>query len=251
MRKARNRSLILIGIMLFSLLLTVVGITLPISRKSDKIEEAGGQSMLAGDAIAIAMGHYSSTSLRLLQEYPSESTAYRSMCSLLERMRTHYHFQDVYTVTKNNMGYFYVLDSRYVREDAKERRGVGSDFHFDSYGSEMKGLLDAIYDGSSTDGFTKKAIHGADGDFIVAAAPILDDNGKVLTVLCMDISLNDVQFHKLGFIDFRYVSWICGSLFILSLGAIIYLNRREKKLQRQAKGTLEQPAGPSQDSLEP
>ena len=66
MFKTKNLTLILIGIMLFSLLLTVVGITLPISRKSDKIEEAGSQSMLSGDAIAIAMGHYSATSLRLL-----------------------------------------------------------------------------------------------------------------------------------------------------------------------------------------
>ena len=57
MFKAKNLTLILIGVMLFSLLLTVVGITLPISRKSDKIEEAGSQSMLSGDAIAIAMGH--------------------------------------------------------------------------------------------------------------------------------------------------------------------------------------------------
>ena len=82
MFKAKNLTLILIGVMLFSLLLTVVGITLPISRKSDKIEEAGSQSMLSGDAIAIAMGHYSATSLRLLQEYPSESAAYRSLCGL-------------------------------------------------------------------------------------------------------------------------------------------------------------------------
>ena len=62
MFKTKNLTLILIGIMLFSLLLTVVGITLPISRKSDKIEEAGNQSMLSGDAIAIAMGHYSALS---------------------------------------------------------------------------------------------------------------------------------------------------------------------------------------------
>lgn len=249
MRKSKNITLILIGVMLFSLLLTVVGITLPISRKSDKIEEAGGQSMLAGDAIAIAMGHYSATSLRLLQEYPSESAAYRSMCSLLERMRTHYHFQDAYTVTRNNMGYFYVLDSRYVRENNQDRRGVGSDFHFDSYSGEMKTLLDTIYENGSTGGFTKKAIHGAQGDFIVAAAPILDDNGKVLTVLCMDISLNDVQFHKLGFIDFHYVSWICGILFALSVGAMIYLNRREKQFKQQVKGTLEQPADPSNEPM--
>ena len=52
MFKTKNLTLILIGIMLFSLLLTVVGITLPISRKSDKIEEAGNQSMLSGDACA-------------------------------------------------------------------------------------------------------------------------------------------------------------------------------------------------------
>ena len=68
MMKSKNLTLILVGILLFSLLLTVIGITLPISRKSDKIQEAGSQSMLAGDAIAIAMGHYSATSLRLLQE---------------------------------------------------------------------------------------------------------------------------------------------------------------------------------------
>ena len=52
MFKAKNLTLILIGVMLFSLLLTVVGITLPISRKSDKIEEAGSQSMLSGDSVA-------------------------------------------------------------------------------------------------------------------------------------------------------------------------------------------------------
>lgn len=134
MFKAKNLTLILIGVMLFSLLLTVVGITLPISRKSDKIEEAGSQSMLSGDAIAIAMGHYSATSLRLLQEYPSESAAYRSLCGLLERMREHYGFQDVYTVTRNDMGYFYVLDSQYVQSETEGYHPIGSEFSFDSYG---------------------------------------------------------------------------------------------------------------------
>ena len=37
MMKSKNLTLILVGILLFSLLLTVIGITLPISRKSDKI----------------------------------------------------------------------------------------------------------------------------------------------------------------------------------------------------------------------
>ena len=141
MFKAKNLTLILIGVMLFSLLLTVVGITLPISRKSDKIEEAGSQSMLSGDAIAIAMGHYSATSLRLLQEYPSESAAYRSLCGLLERMREHYGFQDVYTVTRNNMGYFYVLDSQYVQSETEGYHPIGSEFSFDSYGKEVKQLM--------------------------------------------------------------------------------------------------------------
>ena len=57
MFKTKNLTLILIGIMLFSLLLTVVGITLPISRKSDKIEEAGSQSMLSGDATETSLAH--------------------------------------------------------------------------------------------------------------------------------------------------------------------------------------------------
>ena len=145
MFKTKNLTLILIGIMLFSLLLTVVGITLPISRKSDKIEEAGNQSMLSGNAIAIAMGHYSATSLRLLQEYPSESTAYRSLCGLLERMREHYGFQDVYTVTRNNMGYFYVLDSQYVQSGTEGYHPIGSEFSFDLYGNQVKQLIDDIY----------------------------------------------------------------------------------------------------------
>lgn len=83
MFKTKNLTLILIGVMLFSLLLTVVGITLPISRKSDKIEEAGSQSMLSGDAIAIAMGHYSATSLQAVAGIPQQSpplTAAYAVC---------------------------------------------------------------------------------------------------------------------------------------------------------------------------
>ena len=238
MFKTKNLTLILIGIMLFSLLLTVVGITLPISRKSDKIEEAGNQSMLSGNAIAIAMGHYSATSLRLLQEYPSESTAYCSLCGLLERMREHYGFQDVYTVTRNNMGYFYVLDSQYVQSGTEGYHPIGSEFSFDLYGNQVKQLIDDIYDGNSTGGFVPKAIQSEDGTFIVSAAPIMDGD-KVLTVLCMDISLNDIQFHKLWFINFNYVSWICGILFVLSAGALYYLHYHNHQKKKKTKGIVD------------
>ncbi len=238
MFKTKNLTLILIGVMLFSLLLTIVGITLPISRKSDKIEEAGSQSMLSGDAIAIAMGHYSATSLRLLQEYPSDSSAYRSLCALLERMREHYHFQDVYTVTRNNMGYFYVLDSQYVQTQTDGYHPIGSDFSFDRYGKEVKQLLDDIYDGNSTGGFVRKAIKSQDGTIIVAAAPIMDGD-KVLTVLCMDIPLDGIAFHKLWFINFHYVSWICAVLFLLSVGALFYLHYHNRQKKRKEKGVTD------------
>lgn len=241
MMKSKNLTLILVGILLFSLLLTVIGITLPISRKSDKIQEAGNQSMLAGDAIAIAMGHYSATSLRLLQEYPSDSAAYRSLCGLLENIREHYGFQDVYTVTRNNMGYFYVLDARYVQSPT-DAHAIGSSFSFDTYHKQVKQLLDDIYDGNSAGGFVQKAIPSENGSFIVAAVPVMAED-KVLTVLCMDISLNDIQFHKLWFINFHYVSWICGTLAVLSAAALFYLHghgRKKKQIQKGVDVTVEE-----------
>ncbi len=102
--------------------------------------------------------------------------------------------------------------------------------------------MDDIYDGNSTGGFVRKAIKSEDGTFIVAAAPIMDGE-KVLSVLCMDIPLDGIQFHKLWFINFHYVSWICGILFFLSAGALFYLHyhNRQKKLQEKGVADLSVP----------
>ena len=70
------------------------------------------------------------------------------------------------------------------------------------------------------------------------AAPIMDGD-KVLTVLCMDISLNDIQFHKLWFINFNYVSWICGILFVLSAGALYYLHYHNHQKKKKTKGIVD------------
>ncbi len=83
-----------------------------------------------------------------------------------------------------------------------------------------------------------KAIQSEDGTFIVSAAPIMDGD-KVLTVLCMDISLNDIQFHKLWFINFNYVSWICGILFVLSAGALYYLHYHNHQKKKKTKGIVD------------
>lgn len=237
MHKTKNLTLILVGIMLISLLLTIVGITLPINRKSEKIEAAGSESMMASDAIAIAMGHYSATSLRLLQEYPSESAAYRSLCGLLERMREHYGFLDVYTITRNNMGYFYVLDSRFVQEGS-EYRTIGSAVDFSQYNSETQKLLDDICDGTRGGGFLTRAIEDEDGSHIIAAAPIMENN-QVLTVLCMDISLDGIDFNRLWFINFDYVAWISGGVFLLSTALLIYLQHRGRQTKQHAKGEID------------
>ena len=237
MFKSKNLTLLLIGIMLFSLLLAVIGITLPITRKSEKIEAAGSESMMASDAIAIAMGHYSATSLRLLQEYPSESVAYRSMCGLLERMREHYGFLDVYTITRNNMGYFYVLDSRFVQENSAYRT-IGSAVDFSQYNSETQKLLDDICDGTSSGGFLTRAIEDENGSHIIAAAPIMDGD-RVLTVLCMDISLNGIDFNHFWFINFDYVAWICSGIFLLSVTALILLHRRGRQKKQRQKGEID------------
>ena len=115
---------------------------------------------------------------------------------------------------------------------------ISSEFSFDVYGKEVKQLIDAIYDGNSTGGFVSKAIRSEDGTFIVAAAPIMDGD-KVLTVLCMDISLDDIQFYKLWFINFNYVSWICGTLFVLSAGALYYLHYRNRQKKKKEKGVVD------------
>lgn len=237
--KSKNLMLALVAVMLFSFLLAIVGVTLPASRRAEKIEDAGNQSMLGADAIAIAMSHYSSTSLKILQQYPSESATYRSLCALLWEMKEHYELQDVYALAKERDDYFYLLDACYNDPKKQGHHAIGSAFAGDDSRKEVLTLLDKIYAGESTGAFTKKASKGEQGRFIVAAAPVLDEHGNVLTVLCMDISLEGIDFYKLWFIDFRYVAAIGSAIFLVSAAALVLLIRAGRKLRQKERAVPE------------
>lgn len=236
--RSKKLMLAIVAVMLFSFLFSIVGITLPISRRSEKIEAAGSQNMIGADAIAIAMSHYSITTIKILQKYPGESAAYRSLCSLLNEMRQHYGIQDVYALYQKEGRFYYLLDARFSGEGGSYH-AIGSDFAGEDYGKELVALLDEIYAGHSTGAFTRKALHGENGDYIVAAAPVFDEGGQVAAVLCVDITLEGIDFHKLWFIDFRYVAAIGGAVFVLSAAALIWWGRQSKKLRQKEKGTTD------------
>ena len=204
--------------------------------------------MLSGNAIAIAMGHYSATSLRLLQEYPSESTAYRSLCGLLERMREHYGFQDVYTVTRNNMGYFYVLDSQYVQSGTEGYHPIGSEFSFDLYGNQVKQLIDDIYDGNSTGGFVPKAIQSEDGTFIVSAAPIMDGS-RLIGVL--SVGKPNAAMAPVIKRSERRILWasaiLLGIALVIGAGMVWWINRSIARLTRYADSVTDNKPVPLPD----
>ncbi|MDD2954845.1 MAG: hypothetical protein PHD67_00865 [Oscillospiraceae bacterium] len=234
--ESKQTKIVLVAVMLASLLLTIIAVTLPLARRAEKIDLLGANALSTGESVAISVGHYSGAQIKALAANPQESATYGDLCDLLTKLKGHYGLKDLYTVNKGLGGaYFYLLDANY-RSNATpgtDYKEVGSPMDAAGMSRDLKTLLDKIDSGALPSGYTKNIVKEGAGGYIVVAIPVADRSGETVTILCMNVALDNVEFNQFYFIDLNYVAWFFGALSVLSLGALLLLRRRAAKAKQQ------------------
>jgi len=233
--ESKNTKIVLAAVMLVSLLITIIAVTLPITRRAEKIDSLGGSALSTGESIAISVGHYSGAQIRALRGNPQENTTYADLCALLAKLKGHYDLKGLYAVNKGLGGaYFTLLDADYRDNGVAgtDYQGIGEPFEAAARSKEFKNMLDKIESGTIPGGYTKNMIREGSSGYIIVALPVYDREGALATTLCMDVALDNVEFNRFYFIDLNYVAGFFGGLFVLSLLMLVWIYRRgarEKK----------------------
>ncbi|MCI5802507.1 MAG: hypothetical protein MR014_10065, partial [Oscillospiraceae bacterium] len=87
--ESKNTKIVLAAVMLVSLLIAIIAVTLPITRRAEKIDSLGESALSTGESIAISVGHYSGAQIRALRGNPQENTTYADLCALLAKLKGH------------------------------------------------------------------------------------------------------------------------------------------------------------------
>lgn len=233
---AKNTKIVLAAVMLVSLLVTIVAVTFPMTRRSEKIESLGTSALSTGESVAISVGHYSGQQIRVLRSNPQENATYADICALLAKIKGHYDLKGLYAVNRGLGGaYFTLLDADYRSNGTPgaDYQEIGGAFEAAERSREFKSMLDKIEDGTLPGGYTKSMIREGSGGYIIVALPVYDREGSPVTTLCMEVALDNVEFNQFYFIDLNYVAGFFGGLFLLSLLLLVLLYRRSAKAKKR------------------
>ncbi|MFV0496685.1 MAG: hypothetical protein ACK5L0_00745 [Candidatus Fimivivens sp.] len=225
----------------------------PYMRKSDALRTAGEATMSEMRAAATAISYYSAQQISGMAQEPTIDANYKFLAGLLSQLNTQQNYQKSYLLYRENKTLRCLVDGSY-RDNAQagtDYFAPGEEYPIKDAYKPVKTVVDKIYNGKITGGYTKEIVTRQDFNKVaIACLPIYGANHTVVAVLCIETDPGNTSYHMVGSVNIYYaglafaaVLAIC--VLLLMIGRKYQLHKEQKKA---AKEGLEQ-ENPPQDNV--
>lgn len=256
MRQIKERSDVGFGTILkltavLSAILAVVCFAAPSMRKSGALRNTGETTMAEMRAAATVVSYYSEQQIGDLITEPAVNADYKFLAGLLSQLNTQQNYQKSYLLYRTEDKVLHCLVDGSYRDNAvagTDYFEAGADYPVDGAYKPVKTVVDKIYSGKITGGYTTELVTRQDFKKVaVTCLPVYGTGHAVAAVLCIERDPGDTAYNMVGTVNLYYAGLACVCLFavcilLMKLRGKYLMHQQRKREEREEQERLEQEA---------
>lgn len=217
--------------------LAIVCFVAPAVRKSGALHSLGEKTISEMSAAVTAISYYSAQNISELASEPAANESYKFLAGLLNQINAQQGYDNCYLLFRaHDKTLQYLVDGNY-RDNAL----AGTDYFvpeavYPTSGAykAVKNIIDKIYSGKSTGGYTTELITRQDLKKVSATClPVYGSGHAVVAVLCIETDPGNTAYHMVSSVNLYYAGLILAGMFLCCL--LILTMRKKYLLHKQAR----------------
>ncbi|HWP52250.1 MAG TPA: hypothetical protein VN626_11205 [Clostridia bacterium] len=226
-----------------SAILAVICFAAPALRKNGALRSAGEATMAEMRATATVISYYSAQQIDELASEPAVNADYKFLAGLLSQLNTQQNYQKSYLLYRTGEKTVHCLVDGSYRDNAEagaDYFAPGADYPVSGAYKPVKAVVDKIYSGKTTGGYTTELVTRQDLKKVaVTCLPLYGTSHAVSAVLCIETDPGDTAYHMAGAVNLYYAGLAFTGLFAICLLLLTlrkkYLVNKQYKLEEQER----------------
>ena len=235
-----------------SVVLALICFAAPSVRKGSALRTAGETTMNEMRAAATVVSYYSAQQIDTLAGEPTINTNYKFLAGLLSQLNTQQNYQKSYLLYRSADKVLHCLVDGSYRDNAESGTDYfapGGDYPISGAYKPVKTVVDKIYSGKITGGYTTELVTRQDfKKVVVTCLPVYGTSHAVVAVLCIETDPGDTAYHMAGSVNLYYAGLTFAAVFALCL---LLLTLRQKYLLHKKQKQEEQDERPEENADQP
>ncbi|WMJ85016.1 hypothetical protein ACS3UN_04210 [Oscillospiraceae bacterium LTW-04] len=229
-----------------SAILALLCFAAPSVRKSDALRTTGEATMNEMRAAVTVVSYYSAQQIGALAEEPTINANYKFLAGLLSQLNTQQNYQKSYLLYRAEGKTLRCLVDGSYRDNAEagtDYFAPGMDYPISGAYKPVKTVVDKIYSGKITGGYTTELVTRQDFKKVaVTCLPVYGTSHAVVAVLCVETDPGDTAYHMAGSVNLYYAGLAFVAVFAICF-LLLTLRRKyllHKKQKQEEQERLEQ-----------
>lgn len=227
-----------------SAVLALICLAAPSVRKGGALRTAGETTMEEMRAAVTVISYYSAQQMDTLAGDPTIDANYKFLAGLLSQLNTQQNYQKSYLLYRSEDKKLRCLVDGSYRDNAEagaDYFAPGADYPLSGAYKPVKTVVDKIYSGKTTGGYTTELVTRPDfKKVVVTCLPVYGTSHAVAAVLCIETDPGDTAYHMAGSVNLYYagltflaVFAIC--LLLLTLRQKYLLHKKQKQDEKELR----------------
>lgn len=214
-----------------SAVLALICFAAPTVRKGGALRTAGETTMTEMRAAVTVVSYYSAQQIDMLAGEPTINANYKFLAGLLSQLNTQQNYQKSYLLYRTEDKMLRCLVDGSYRDNAEagaDYFAPGADYPVSGAYKPVKTVVDKIYSGKTTGGYTTELVTRQDLKKVaVTCLPVYGTSHAVVAVLCIETDPGDTAYHMAGSVNLYYAGLTFAAVFAICL---LLLTLRQKYL---------------------